>query len=65
MGSAFRKGVKILSEDTILQSKGKPTESPSRSASENMEGITRVPRNVAGLKHVLDKLKQKVIAITI
>ena len=68
MCSAFRSGVKILSDlelDSILQSKGKPTGDPGRSAPEDMEGIGRVPNKVAQLKHVLDKLTQKVILITI
>ena len=68
MCSAFRRGVKILSDpelDPILQSKGKPTGNPGRTAPEDMEGISGVPNNVAQLKHVLDKLMQKVITITI
>jgi len=67
MRSAFWRGVDILSasETDPAQSQGQTVESPGRSASEHMEAISRVPKNVTKLKPVIDKLMRKVISIVI
>jgi hypothetical protein len=64
MRSAFRRGVELLSEpeSDSVQSEGK---SAGKSASEQMEGIDRVPKNVAQLKPIIDKLMCKVIVIAV
>ena len=51
MRSAFKRGIELLSEpeSNSVQSRGKPIEGSSKSASENMEGIVGVPKNVTQL----------------
>jgi hypothetical protein len=63
MRSAFRRGLEILSdaESGSVQSQGKP----GKSVPKHIDGICGVPKNVAQLKPVFDKLMQKVIAIAI
>ena len=67
MCSAFRRGVKLLSEtkSDSVQSQGQTVESPSKSTLEPMEGIGGVPKNVTQLEPVMDKLMSKVITISI
>ena len=67
MRSAFWRGVDILSASGTdsAQSQGQTIESPGRSASEHMEAIGGVPKNVTKLKPVIDKLMCKVISIII
>jgi hypothetical protein len=67
MRSAFWRGVELLSEpeSDSVQSRGRPVESPSKSASKHMQGINGVPKNATQLKPVIDKLVCKVIVITI
>ena len=67
MRSAFLRGVDLLSasETDSAQSQGQIIENPGKSASEHMEAINGVPKNVAQLKPVIDKLMCKVILIVI
>lgn len=67
MYSDFCRGVEILSaqESGSVQSPGKAVESPPRSVSEHMKGISGVPKNVTQLKPFLDELMCKVIVIAI
>lgn len=67
MHSAFERGVELLSgpESDPVQGHGKTAESPSESASENMEGIGGVPKNWTQLKPVINELTRKVIMIAI
>jgi hypothetical protein len=63
MRSAFKRGIELLSEpeSNSVQSRGKPVEGSSKSASENMEGIVGVPKNVTQLKPVFNELMRKVM----
>ncbi len=67
MHSTFRRGVDLLSEteSDSVQSQGQTVKSPSKSTSEqtSMEGVSKVPKNVAQLKPVINKLIIKVIMI--
>jgi hypothetical protein len=67
MRSAFKRGVELLSgpKSDSVGSQGKAVQNPSESASEHMEGIGGVPKNVAQIKPVIDKLMRKVIMIAI
>ena len=67
MHSAFWRGIDILSASGTdsAQSQGQTVENPGRSASEHMEAIGGVPKNVTQLKPVIDKLMCKVILIVI
>jgi hypothetical protein len=58
--SAFRKGVELLSgpESDPIQSHGTTRESPSKSPSENMEGIGRIPEDSIQLKPDIDKCER-------
>jgi len=68
MCSAFQRGIELLSElkSSTVQSREQPfiVENPL-STSEHMESICGVPKNVAQLKPVIDKLIRKVIATAI
>jgi hypothetical protein len=68
MHSAFQRGVELLSElkSSAVQSWEQPfmVENPL-STSEHMKSICGVPKNVAQLKPVIDKLICKVIATAI
>lgn len=67
MRFAFRRGVELLNElesDTV-QSQGQTIEGCSKSTSEHMGGIGRIPKNAAQLEPVIDKLMRKVIMIAI
>ena len=63
MRSAFKRGIELLSEpeSNSVQSQGKPVEGSSKSASENMEGIVGVPKNVTQLKPVFNELIRKMM----
>ena len=63
MNSAFRRGIELLStpESGAAESQGKTVESPGSSASGHMESMGVVPKNVAHLAPVIDKLLRKVI----
>jgi hypothetical protein len=67
MCSAFRRGVELLNkpESDTVQSQGQTVEGYSKSTSEHMEDIGRVPKNAAQLEPVIDKLMRKVIMIAI
>ncbi len=67
MRSAIWRGVELLSnsEPDSVQSWGQTVESPSKSASEHMENIGGVPKNVTQLKPVISKLMHKVVTIAI
>jgi len=67
MCSAFKRGVELLSEpeSNSVQSQMKTVENPSKSASEYLEGISGIPKDVIQLKLVIDKLMRKVILIAI
>ena len=60
--SALRRGVQLLSE---AESGPLKNQGQRKSAPELMEGISRVPKNAAQLKPVIEKLMCKVIGITI
>ena len=68
MHSVFWRGIELLSEPKLsaVQSQEQLfiVENPL-STSEHMESICGVPKNVAQLKPVIDKLIRKVIATTI
>jgi hypothetical protein len=63
MRSAFARGIELLSEpeSSSAQSQEQTVESPSKSASEHMEGISGVPKNVTQLKPVINELMRKVV----
>jgi hypothetical protein len=63
MRSAFWRGIEHLRapESDSVQCQGKTAENSGKSASEHMEGISGVPKNVTQLKPVIDKLMRKVI----
>jgi len=67
MCSAFWKGIEVLSvpESGTVQSQEQMVENPGKSASEHMEGMSGVPKNVAQLKPIIEKLIRKVIMIAI
>jgi hypothetical protein len=67
MRSAFRRGVELLSEPESDPVRGQEqtVESPRRSVSEHLEGVSGVPKNVTELKPIIDKLIDKVIMIHI
>ena len=69
MRSAFWRGVELLSEpkSTSVQSREQPfmVESPPEPTSEHTESICGVPKNVAQLKPVIDKLIHKAIMTAI
>jgi dihydrodipicolinate synthase/N-acetylneuraminate lyase len=67
MRSAFRRGVELLNEpeSDSVKIRGQTAEASSKSTSEHMEGISRVPKNVTQLKPAIDKLMSKVITIAI
>jgi hypothetical protein len=67
MRSAFKRGIELLSEpeSDSAQSQGKTMESASKYASECLEGVGGVPKNVTQLKPAIDKLMSKAIMITI
>jgi hypothetical protein len=62
MSSAVTRGVKLLSEleSDSVQRQGEIAENSSKSASEYMEGVGWVPKNMTQLKPVIDKLMRKV-----
>ena len=65
MRTAFWKGVELLGEpmSSSVQSREQPftVETPPESTSEHTEDICGVPKNVAQLEPVIDKLICKVI----
>jgi len=66
MHSDFCRGIEILAaEPDSPQSKGETVENPVKLTSEDMEGISGVPKNVTKLKPVIDELMRKVITIAI
>ena len=69
MRSALRKGVELLSkpesDSVVVKIQGKTVGNPSKSASEHVEGVGWVPKNVTQLKPVIDELVRKVIMIEI
>jgi hypothetical protein len=67
MRSAFLKGVELLSvpESNPVQTQGRTVEKSSKYSSEQMEGISGVPKNVTQLQPVISKLMCKVIMIAI
>jgi len=67
MRSAFKTGIEFLSEPEpgSVQSQGKPVDSSRISASECIEGIDGVPKNVDQLRPFINELMRKVIAIAI
>lgn len=67
MRSALSRGVELLSEPELgsVQTQEQTEENPGKSSSDNKEVIGGVPKNAAQLKPVLDKLKRKVIIVTI
>jgi hypothetical protein len=67
MCSAFWKGIEFLSasESGTAQSQEQTVENPGKSASEHMEGMSGVPKNVAQLKPIIDELMRKVIVVAI
>ena len=67
MRSAFLRGVELLSvpESNTVQSQGRTVENSGKYLSEQMEGISGVPKNVTQLQPVIDKLMRKVIMIAI
>jgi len=66
MHSDFCRGIEILAaEPDSPQSKGKTVENPAKLMSDDMEGISGVPKNVTKLKPVIDELARMVITITI
>ena len=69
MRSAFWRGVELLHESKSSSDQSQEqlsaVETPSESTSEHTEGICGVPKNVAQLKPVIDKLICKVIMTAI
>ncbi len=66
MRSAFRTGVALLSEpESSAPGQGKSVDIPSKSASEYMQGIDGVPKNVTKLIPVFNKLIHKVTLLGI
>jgi hypothetical protein len=67
MRSAFLRGVELLSmpESDSVQSQGRTVENTGKYLSEQMEGISGVPKNVTQLQPVIEKLMCKVIMIAI
>ena len=67
MRSAFLRGVELLSvpESNTVQSQGRTIENSGKYLSEQIEGISGVPKNVTQLQPVIDKLMRKVIMIAI
>jgi hypothetical protein len=67
MHSAFLRGVELLSvpDSSSVQSQGRTVENSGKYLSEQMEGISGVPKNVTQLQLVIDKLMRKVIIIAI
>jgi hypothetical protein len=65
MRSAFKRGVKLLSEPESdhAQSQGQTVESPLKSAPEHLEGLGGVPINAHWLEPIINELMRTVIMI--
>ena len=69
MRDAVWRGVELLnasaSTSGSAQGQGKAIEDSGKPASENVEAISGVPKNVTQLQPIIDELMRKVIVITI